>query len=107
MNLDTWNRLPLHIKKQIEVAAKVARNNFRSEYLKWFDWYLNDQKSRGCTIVFANKKDIEYWNGLPEVARIREQWLAEATAAGANGVDHLLGKIVGIVNEGITRDQLP
>ena len=83
----------------------VARKKFRSEYSKWFEWYLNDQKRRGCTIVFADKNDIEFWTGLPEVDRIKEQWVAEAKSAGMKGADHILSRIVEIVHEGIERDQ--
>ena len=105
INLNTWNQFPKSIQKKIEVAAAVARNKLRSEYLKWFEWYLNDQKRRGCTIVFADKKDIEFWTDSPEVDRIKEQWIAEAKSVGVDGADQILRKIVDIVQEGIMRDQ--
>jgi TRAP-type C4-dicarboxylate transport system substrate-binding protein len=105
INLDTWNRFPKSIQKKIEVAAVVARNKFRSEYSKWFEWYLSDQKKRGCTIVFADKNDIELWTGLPEVDRIKEQWVAESKSVGVARAHQILSKIVEIVHEGIERDQ--
>lgn len=107
VNSDTWNSFSEEIQKKIEHSAIVARNNFRNEYSKWFDWYLNDQKTRGCKITFASKEDIEFWNSLPEINRIQEQWLAEASAAGVDRADQLLSKMIQIVTEGIQRDQLP
>ena len=105
INLDIWKQLPKSTQKKIEVAAVIARNNFRSEYSKWFEWYLNDQKSRGCTIVFADENDIQLWTGLPEVDRIKEQWIAEAKSVGMNSAEKILGRIDEIVDEGIVRDQ--
>jgi TRAP-type C4-dicarboxylate transport system substrate-binding protein len=105
INLDTWNHFPESIKKQIDAAAVIARNRFSKEYSKWFQWYLNDQKRRGCTIVFADKKDIDFWTGLPEVGRIREQWVAEAKSVGVGDADLVLDKIVEIVHAGIAREQ--
>ena len=104
INLNTWNQFPKSIQKKIEVAAAVARNKLRSEYLKWFEWYLNDQKRRGCKIVFADKKDIDFWTGLPEVDHIKEQWIAEAKSVGVDNADQILRTIVEIVHAGIARD---
>ena len=105
VNMDTWSRFPKSVQEKIEVAALVARNKFRSEYSKWFEWYLNDQKKRGCTIVFADKNDIELWTGLPEVERIKEQWVAESKSVGVARAHQILSKIVEIVHDGIERDQ--
>jgi TRAP-type C4-dicarboxylate transport system substrate-binding protein len=105
INLNTWNQFPESLQKKIEAAAAVARNKFRSEYSKWFEWYLNDQKKRGCTIVFADKNDIDFWTGLPEVDRIKEQWIAEAKSVGVDNADRILSTIVEIVHKGIGRDQ--
>ena len=105
INLDTWNKLPVRIQTKIEIASTVARNNLRIEYLKWFGWYLNDQKKRGCTISFATKKDIELWTGMPEIERIKKQWIAEATSAGIQRADRLLNRIIEIVEEGIEKDE--
>jgi TRAP-type C4-dicarboxylate transport system substrate-binding protein len=105
INLNTWNQFPKSMQKKIEVAAEVARNNFSSEYSKWFEWYLNDQKRRGCTIVFADKNDIDFWTSLPEVDRIKDQWIAEAKSVGVDDADQILKTIVEIVSEGIARDQ--
>jgi TRAP-type C4-dicarboxylate transport system substrate-binding protein len=105
INLNTWNQFPESLQKKIETAAAVARNKFRSEYSKWFEWYLDDQKKRGCTIVFADKDDIDFWTGLPEVDRIKEQWIAEAKAMGVDNADRILSTIVEIVHKGIGRDQ--
>jgi TRAP-type C4-dicarboxylate transport system substrate-binding protein len=105
INLDTWKHFPKSIQKQIEIAALIARDKFRSEYSKWFEWYLKDQKRRGCKIVFADKQDIRFWTGLPEVDRIKEQWIAEANSMGVESAHQILSKIVEIVHEGIARDQ--
>jgi TRAP-type C4-dicarboxylate transport system substrate-binding protein len=105
INLNVWNDFPRSTQKKIEAAALLARDKFRLEYSKWFEWYLNDQKRRGCTIVFADKKDIEFWTGSPEVDRIKEQWIAEAKSVGVDGADQILSRIVDIVHEGIVRDQ--
>ena len=104
INMNVWNRFPKSTHKKIEVASLVARNKFRSEYSKWFEWYLNDQKKRGCSIVFADHGDIEFWTGSPEVDRIKEQWIAEAKSAGVDDADQILSKIIEIVNKGIERD---
>jgi TRAP-type C4-dicarboxylate transport system substrate-binding protein len=105
INLDIWNRFPRSIRKKIEAAAVVAREKFRSEYSKWFEWYLNDQKRRGCTIVFADKSDIDFWTTLPEADRIKEQWIAEARSVGVDNADQVLGTIVEIVHAGIALEQ--
>jgi TRAP-type C4-dicarboxylate transport system substrate-binding protein len=107
INLDTWNSFSKAIQEKIEQSAVVARNNFKNEYSKWFDWYLNDQKTRGCKITFASKADIELWNSVPEINRIQEQWIAEASAAGVDRADQLLNRMIQIVKEGIQRDQRP
>ncbi len=105
INIDTWNRFTKNQQKQIEAATVIARDQFRTEYSKWFEWYLNDQKRRGCTIVFADKNDIDFWTSIPEVERIKQQWIAEAKSVGVDDADQVLNKIVEIVNEGIEREQ--
>jgi hypothetical protein len=41
---------------------------------------------------------------LPEVDRIKEQWIAEVRSVGVDGAEQILSRIVDIVHEGIERD---
>lgn len=105
INLDTWNRLPQDVQQIIQTASDNSKRHFATLYETMLDEIVDTQKKAGYSVAFAQQEDIDTWLKLPEVRKVKQQWVKEVSPLmPTTEVRGILETIERIVAEGIQKD---
>jgi len=93
VNLKVWNDLPKDVRDGILKASQIAEEKFAQVYDEAFDKIVATQKARNYKVAVMSKQDIAKWENAAELAKMQEQWVQEAKAAGMQEAAGVMGKL--------------
>ena len=93
VNLKVWNDLPKDVRDGILKASQMAEEKFAQVYDEAFDKIVATQKARNYKVAVMSKQDIAKWENAAELAKMQEQWVQEAKAAGMQGAAGVMEKL--------------